>query len=57
MFSSCKLDKGFLFSDTANLILMGKLHSFHCNIENGFAAHQRLRHHTFHLALWGTGEL
>jgi len=39
----------FIFSDVANHILSGKLHSFSCNSRNGFAAHQQLRHETFHL--------
>ena len=46
---SYKLDMDFIFSDVANHILSGKLHSFSCNSRNGFAAHQQLRHEVFHL--------
>lgn len=42
-------NEGFFSSDMANHILIGKLHRFHYNTENAFAAHQQLRYKIFHL--------
>ena len=49
---SYKVDMDFIFSDVANHVLSGKLHSVCCNSRNGFTAHQQLRHETVHLDNW-----